>query len=386
MVMSKKRKILFITERRADYSRLKPIMKAVHRSKKLQLQLVVTGMHLLKSFGETVNIIKKDGFKIDAILPTFSEDDEDTGASMVTAMGRALIGMPKIFNRLKPDIIFSGFDIGANFAAAITGMHMNIHVSHIQGGEVSGTIDEVIRHGITKFSHIHFPATDKSAKRIIKLGENPKYIFNVGSPSLDTIKATKYLPKQGIFVKYNLDPNKKLIILIQHPVTTEVDQTINQINQTTRAIREINKKYNTQAIAIYSNNDAGGKRIVDQLNQSGIKVLPHIIYEDFLNLMKHADVLVGNSSSGIHEAPSFGLPVVNIGSRQQHRERAKNLVDANHNAKEIFSAIEKALFNSNFIKKARLAKNPYDNGFTAQKVVKILETIKLPPIQKVITY
>jgi len=382
----KKRKILFVTERRADYSRLKPIMKAVRQSKKLQLQLVVTGMHLLKNFGETINVIRDDGFKIDAVLPTFSKNDEDTGASMAIAMGKAMIGLPEIFNQLKPDVIFSGFDIGANFAAAITGMHMNIHVSHIQGGEVSGTVDEVIRHGITKFAHIHFPATDKSAKRIIKLGENPKYIFNVGSPSLDTIKAMKYLPKQKIFSKYDLNPNKKLIILIQHPVTTEVNEVINQINHSIKAIKNINDRYGTQAIAIYSNNDAGGKRIVNQLEQSGIKVLAHILYEDFLNLLKYAGVIVGNSSTGIHEAPSFGLPTVNIGSRQQLRERGKNVIDADHNSKDIILATEKALFNEKFIKRTKSAKNPYDNGFTAQKVVKILENIKLPPIQKVITY
>ncbi|MEK7507163.1 MAG: UDP-N-acetylglucosamine 2-epimerase [Patescibacteria group bacterium] len=384
--MTNKRKILFITERRADYSRLKPIMKAVRQSEKLRLQLLVTGMHLLKSFGETINVIKNDGFKIDAILPTFSENDEDTGASMVAAMGKALTGMSEIFNKLKPDIIFSGFDIGANFAAAITGMHMNIRVCHIQGGEVSGTIDEVIRHGITKFAHIHFPATAKSAERIIKLGENPAYVFNVGSPSLDTIKTMKYLPKQNIFSEYNLDSNKKLIIFLQHPVTTEVDRTVSQIKQSIKAIQTINKKHVTQAIAIYSNNDAGGKRIIGQLKRSGIKILPHIVYEDFLNLMKWGGVLVGNSSSGIHEAPSFGLPVVNIGTRQQFREKGKNVIDVNHDIKEITAAIEKSLFDAKFIKTAKLARNPYDNGETAKKVVKILETIELPPIQKVITY
>ena len=218
--MSKKRKILFITERRADYSRLKPIMKAAQNSKKLEPFLLVTGIHLLKHFGETKKVIEKDGLKIDAVLPIFSENDKDDGAAMVKGMGRALMGMPDIFDKLKPDIIFSGFDIGANFAAAITGMHMNIHVCHIQGGEVSGTVDEVIRHGITKFAHIHFPATEKSARRIIRLGEDPKYVFNVGSPSLDTIKMTNYLPKKEIYKKYNLDPAKKLIIFIQHPVTT----------------------------------------------------------------------------------------------------------------------------------------------------------------------
>jgi len=386
MPISKKRKILFITERRADYSRLKPIMKAVKKSKKLKPLLLVTGIHLLKHFGETKKVIERDGLKIDAVLPMFSEKDEDSGASMVKGMGRAILGMADIFSRLKPDIIFSGFDIGANFAAAITGMHMNIHVCHIQGGEVSGTVDEVIRHGITKFAHVHFPATAKSARRIIKLGENPNYVFNVGSPSLDTIKSISYAAKEEIFKKYGLDPGKKLIIFIQHPVTTEVDLVVKQINLSIKSIGAVNKKYGTQVIAVYTNNDAGGRRIISELKKSGIKVLPHIVYEDFLNLMKRADVLVGNSSSGIHEAPSFGLPVVNIGSRQQFRERGRNVIDAGHNISEIKRAIEKALFDKNFIKTARSAKNPYDNGFTAQKVVKILETIKLPPIQKVITY
>ena len=371
----KKRKILFVTERRADYSRLKPIMKAMQKSKKLEPLLLVTGIHLLKHFGETKKVIEQDGLKIDAVLPIFSENDEDNGASMVKGMGRALVGMADIFSKLRPDIIFSGFDIGANFAAAITGMHMNIHVCHIQGGEVSGTVDEVIRHGITKFAHIHFPATQKSAQRIIKLGENPKYVFNVGSPSLDTIKSLNYLPKENIFKKYGLDPHKKLIIFIQHPVTTEVGLVEKQIGQSIKAINLINKKHDTQAIATYTNNDAGGRRIIRALNNSNIKVLPHIVYENFLNLMKHADVLVGNSSSGIHEAPSFGLPTVNIGSRQQLRERGKNIIDTVCNEKEIVSAIEKALFDKKFIKTARSAKNPYDNGFTAQKVVKILENI-----------
>lgn len=384
--MSKKRKILFITERRADYSRLKPIMKAVQKSNKLKPLLLVTGIHLLKHFGETKKVIEKDGLKIDAVLPIFSENDEDSGASMVKGMGRALLGMADIFNKLKPDIIFSGFDIGANFAAAITGMHMNIHVCHIQGGEASGTVDEVIRHGITKFAHIHFPATEKSAQRIIKLGENPKYVFNVGSPSLDTIKKMNYLPKEEIYQKYNLNPAKKLIIFIQHPVTTEVGSVIKQISQSIKAMHSIVKKYDAQTLAIYTNNDAGGRKIIQELNKSDIKVLPHIVYEDFLNLMKWADALVGNSSSGIHEAPSFGLPVINIGTRQQYRERAINVIDVGYNSKDITSATEKALFDTKFIKKVKSDKNPYDNGFTAQKVVKILEKIKLPPIQKVITY
>lgn len=381
-----KRKILFVTERRADYSRLKPIMKAIQNSPKLELQLVVTGMHLLKKFGETKKNIIEDGFKIDKVVPIFTENDNDDGASMTRGMGKALIAFAQVFPKLKPDIIFSGFDIGANFAAAITGMHLNITVAHIQGGEVSGTVDEVIRHAITKFSHIHFAATKKSAQRIIKLGEDPKYVFNVGSPSLDTIHNIDYHSKKNLAKKYNFDPSKPLIIILQHPVTTEVDKVMSQIKETIDAVKEINDKFNTQALAVYSNNDAGGGRIVEYIKKTGILSYPHIAYEDFLRLMKVASVLVGNSSAGIHEAPSLKLPTVNVGTREQFRERGKNIIDAGYDKDKIIKAIKKCLFDKKFIAKVQKGINPYDGGDTAKKVIKILETLTLPPIQKMITY
>lgn len=381
-----KRKILFITERRADYSRLKPIMKLVQKSPKLEMQLVVTGMHLLKKFGETKKVIIKDGFRIDKTISMFEENDKDDGASMVKGMGKALTAFSEVFPKLKPDIIFSGFDIGANFAAAITGMHINTIVAHIQGGEVSGTVDEVIRHGMTKFAHIHFAATEQSRRRIIKLGEDPKYVFNVGSPSLDTIHNIDYPDKETLAKKYNFDASKPLIIVLQHPVTTEVDQVEKQIKETIDAVREVNKKHGTQALAVYSNNDAGGKKIVSYIEKSGIKSYPHIPYEDFLRLMRVASVLVGNSSAGIHEAPSLKLPTVNIGTREQFREKGVNTVDVDYDKKQIIEAIEKCLFDKKFIRKVQNGKNPYDGGNTAEKVVKILETLELPPIQKVITY
>lgn len=383
---NKKRKILFVTERRTDYSRLKSIMKAVQKSKKLELQLLVTGIHLLKDFGETKKYIEKDGFKIDAILPMFSDNDIDDGSSMVKGLSNVLAGMPSIFKKLKPDILFAGFDIGANFASAITAMHLNIHVAHHEGGERSGTIDEVIRHAITKFSHLHFACSDESVKRIIKLGEDPKYVFNVGVPSIQTIKEIEYWDKSKIFKKYDLDKDKKLIIFLQHSVTTEVDSVEDQIRESAKAIKDVINNNKVQAIAIYPNNDAGGRRIVKFLNQSGIRVFPHIDRDDFFRLMKVANILVGNSSSGIHETPTFGLPTVNIGTRQQFRERGANVIDANYEAKDIKIAIEKALFEQKFIQKCKKSKNPYDQGDSAKKIVKILEEIELPPIQKVILY
>jgi UDP-N-acetylglucosamine 2-epimerase (non-hydrolysing)/GDP/UDP-N,N'-diacetylbacillosamine 2-epimerase (hydrolysing) len=383
---NKKRKILFVNERRADYSRLKPIMRAVQKSKKLKLQLLVTGMHLLEDFGGTGKIIENDGFEIDAILPMFGKKDKDDGTSMVRGMGKALVGMARIFPRLKPDVIFCGFDLGAHLAAAITGAHLNIPVAHLQGGEVSGTIDEIIRHACTKFSHMHFAATDKSAERIIKLGEDSKYVFNVGSPSLNTIRSIDYFSKEKICQKYGLDHQKKLAILLHHSVTTEVDKVEWQIKTSIEAVKLAAKKYDLEVLAIYSNNDAGGRRIVQSLKKAKIKVFPHIVNEDFLRLLKVADVLIGNSSAGIHEGPSFGLPTVNIGTRQQLRERGQNVIDVINEKKEILKAIEKALLDKEFIALVKQGKNPYDNGDTAQKIVEILENIELPPIQKVIAY
>lgn len=381
-----KRKILFISERRADYSRLKSIMEKVKKSDKLEMQLIITGTHLLKEFGETKRDIQHDGFNIDAVIEMFKENDRNDGAGMAKGMGRVLFRMPEVLRKLSPTIVFCGFDIGANFAAAICAMHMNIHVSHIQGGEVSGTIDEIIRHALTKFAHIHFAATENSRQRIIRLGENPNYTFNVGSPSVDTINNLNYYTRERIFSKYGLDPNKKLIILLQHPVTTEVDQVFEQISQSIAAIHAINRRHKTQSIAIYSNNDAGGRLIVKKLKSSGIKVFPHIVFEDFLRLLKVAGVLVGNSSAGIHEAPSFGLPVVNIGSRQQFRERGINVIDVDSKKADIMKNIEISLFDRDYIRKVKKGKNPYDGGSTAERIVKILEEIKLPPIQKVINY
>lgn len=382
----KKRRILFVTERRADYSRLKPIMKGVQKSKKLKLMLVLTGAHLLKNFGKTKKIVEADGFKIDASFLMFKENAKDDGPSMVKAMARALDQMAEVFPKLKPDIVFCGFDLGAHLAAAITAMHLNIHVAHIQGGERSGTIDEVLRHACTKFAHLHFVATEESKKRVIRLGEDSKYVFLVGSPSLDTIKSINYPNKKEICDKYNLDPNKKLIIFLQHPVTTEVNEVAQQIKNSIEALKTVKSKYGAEILAVYSNHDAGGKRIVSSLKKSGIKVFPHVVYEDFLRLLSVADALVGNSSTGIHEAPSFGLPTVNIGTRQQLRERGINIIDVPNKQRAIEKAIKKALTDNEFIEKVKKGKNPYEHGDTAKQVVKILETIKLPPIQKVITY
>ena len=282
--MQKKRKVLFVTERRADYSRLKPIMRRVQKSKMLKLQLVVTGQHLLRSFGETKKVIERDGFSINAKFSVFRAADKDDGATMSRALGQYILKLTDAIEILKPDIIFCGFDLDAHLAAAIVGMHLNIPVAHIQGGERSGTIDEVLRHATTKFSHIHFVATKESRERVIKLGEDPRYVFLVGSPSLDTINHISYPSRSAIYKKYGLDSAKKLIVFSQHPVTTEVESVEKDIVASILGVRRAASSANAQVLAIYANNDAGGKRIVQRLKTSGFVVYPHVVYEDYLRL------------------------------------------------------------------------------------------------------
>ena len=215
---------------------------------------------------------------------------------------------------------------------------------------------------------MHFVATKESRERIIKLGEDPEYIFLVGSPSIDSIKNISYPSRKEIMEKYKLDPRKPLVLFSQHPVTTEIGLVTKQIRESIKALSYLRKKHKIQILAIYSNNDAGGKRIVKELKNSDFLVFPHIVFEDYLRLMKVADVLIGNSSAGIHEAPSFGLPTVNIGSRQQYRERGVNIVDVPCDSALILKAIEKCLFDKKFRIKVKKGKNPYDFGNAAEKL------------------
>lgn len=380
------RVVLFVTERRADYSRLKPIMKLVQKSPKLELRLVMTGLHLFKEFGETRKVIERDGFRVDAAFPVYRKGDRDDGATMLRAFAQFVRLLTTIVEKIRPAIVFCGFDLGAHLAAAIVGAHLNIPVAHIQGGERSGTIDEMLRHATTKFAHLHFVATRESRERLVRMGEDPRYVFLVGSPSLDTIRHISYPPRPVIFKKYGLDPKKKLIVFSQHPVTTEVDDVIRQIRASIRALKVAAQKHQAQVLAIYSNNDAGGKRIVAELKKSGFAVFAHIPYEDYLRLLRHAAVLVGNSSAAIHEAPSFGLPAVNIGTRQHLRERGRNIIDVPYAQEAIERAVIRALTDKKLIAKIQRDKNPYDHGDTAKKIVRILETVKLPPVQKMLTY
>ena len=288
----KKRKVAVTTGTRAEYGILRPILDGIKISKKLELILIVTGSHFSKKHGLTVNEIKKNGYKIHAkidMVPKINSEFEST-----KILGNAIVSFSKIFEKLKPDINVILGDRDEMLASAIAAYHMNIPNAHIHGGDKSGGLDEYTRHAITKLSNIHFAATKKSAKRIRQMGEKFGFIFHTGSPSIDEILKNKITKKAELEKKYKIKITGNEILLLQHPVTTELGETDIQIIETLNAVVKLKKR---------------------------------TIIIGYLSFLKNCGVLVGNSSSGIIEASFFKKPVVNIGIRQQFREKGPNVID-----------------------------------------------------------
>ena len=374
------RKVFILVERRADYSRYKPILEKLKADPFFETYLVVTGICLLENHGKDISYIENDGFEINATIPMFDLETEDSGGEMVRSMARVLSGVVTELEKAKPDVVLSGFDIGGNFAVTVAAAHMNIPVAHIQGGEVTGSIDESIRHAMSKFSHIHFPATEDARNRLIKIGENPEDIYVVGCPSIDVLVNTPYVDKAVLEAKYNLDFSKPFVIMIQHPVTTEMKSSLDQIKETIDVI----KRMDIQALVLLPNNDAGHSKIIEEIKNSGIKWYPSLSTIDFINIYRNAWALVGNSSSGIHETPTFKIPAVNIGNRQMGRERAANVIDVPNNANAIEAGINKALFDEEFKAFVKTLENPYGIGNSSEQIVKLLKEVSFEgKIQKV---
>lgn len=371
--MMSKRKILLITERRADYSRFKPILKLINKSKYLGYILVVTGTHLLKNHGKTINEIKKDKFRIDYKIKSFSSSKADDGESMVVAIGNVLKKISLVIKKSKPDIILTGFDIGANFALTVAGAHLNVPVAHIQGGEVTGSIDESLRHSMSKFSNYHLVANLDAKKRLIRMGEQKNKIFIVGCPSLDALFQEPVISDKEIKKRFKIDCNKLFFIVIQHPVTTEHKLSKNQIIETIQAI----KKIKAQALFILPNNDSGHLDIINEIRKNNLNWSESLSLSEYRSLLMKASILIGNSSSGIHEAASFRLPVINIGSRQNGRLQPKNVVNVDYNRKNILNKIKFCLNNLKYINSLKKLQNPYGDGNSAYKIIKVLKEINL---------
>ena len=378
------KKVSITTGTRSEYGLLRPIIKKISQNKKLKLYLIVAGMHLSKKYGMTVNEIKNDGFKISATVNMVPKND--SAFNMSDALGKGIRDFSKIFQKIEPNINLILGDRDEAFASAIAASHMNIPNAHIHGGDKSRAgIDEYNRHAITKLSNIHFAATKKSANRILRMGENSQNIFHTGSPSIDEVVNNKITKIDELKKKYGNEIIDNEILLVQHSVTTEIDDAENQINQTLKAITKLQKN----TIIIGANIDSGNQIIHKKIKQiinkhDFIHFYPTLPRNDFLGLLQNCKVLVGNSSSGIIEASFFKKPVVNIGIRQKFREKGPNVIDVKQfTHKSICNAIENAL-QSKTLKQSSI----YGQGHAAKKIIKHLEEIKLNTklLQKQITY
>lgn len=368
------RKILVVTGTRAEYGLLYWTMKAIQEDKDLKLQLIVTGSHLSKEYGYTVEQIKKDGFKIDEEIDMLI--DSNKKSAIAKSMGLELIQMAQAFDRLSPDILLILGDRYEIFIAATCAMMMNIPIAHMNGGEsTEGAIDEQIRHAITKMAHIHFTGAEFYKERVIKMGEEPWRVHNVGQAGIENIKRLKLLNKNELEKELRLKFNKKVFLITYHPVTLEKSRSIEeQMDNLINAISDFEAKY----IFTYPNADYGSKIIIDKISEfkkknSDVYVFNNLGQVKYLSLLKYADVMIGNSSSGIIEAPSFKLPVVNIGDRQKGRLRNENIIDTGYTKKEIKEAIEKALYDEKYKDNLHNMVNLYGNGETSKKIVHILK-------------
>jgi len=371
------KRICVVTGTRSEYGILRLLLKKILKSKKLELILVVTGMHLLKKFGNTISQIIEDKIPISKKIPMYIEND-DNEMNLGKAVGNVIKTFTEVFFELKPDLLLILGDRYEPFAAVIAASTLSIPIAHIHGGDnvFRGQIDEQIRHAITKFAHIHFPATQKSAKRIELMGEEKWRIHMVGSPSIDMIYQEKLLNKLEICKKFNLDSKKPLILCIQHPYVFESKQAGDQMRNTLNILKEMG----LQTIIVYPNNDPGFELIIKEIETSrkynNFKIYKNLDRTDYLSLLKNSNLLIGNSSSGIIETPIFKLSTINIGDRNRGRETAENVINIPSNYRKIKEAVKLAL-SDDFKKSCEKAKNPYGDGNASERIVKILENLKI---------
>lgn len=364
------RKILYISGTRADFGLMRNTLREINRDTYMSLDVIATGMHLMDEFGNSVKEIEEEDFNLHIIDQTFKDDSRE---SMAIFVGELISKLTPAISKIDPDIILLLGDRGEMLAGAIVGSYLQIPIAHVHGGDVSSTVDDVVRHAITKMSNIHLAATEKSASRILQMGESEDCVFTVGAPGLDSIiNDVKSIDIDKIKDNYNI--TKDFAIVLQHPVSLEVDESKKQIRETLDAVL----KTDLDVILIYPNADAGGRAMIEVIDgfRDRIKTYRNIPHDDFIGLLSIASVLIGNSSSGIIESSSFKLPVVNIGSRQDGREKSTNVIDADYDSEEILAAIETAR-SGEFIESLEDCTNPYGDGNAYRNISGILRDIEL---------
>jgi GDP/UDP-N,N'-diacetylbacillosamine 2-epimerase (hydrolysing) len=368
------RKICIITGSRAEYGLLTPLLLALKNDPAFDLQLLVTGMHLSPEFGNTYKEIESAGFIISETVDMLLSSDTDT--AIVKSMGLGMIGYADALDRLKPDWVVILGDRFEVFAAATAAYMKKIPIAHLHGGEItSGATDEALRHSITKMSTLHFTSTEEYRKRVLQLGEDEDAVFNVGAIGLDNIRDLPLLQKQDLQTSLNISLNNELILVTFHPVTLEHFSSKDQIRELLEALDDFAKG---QVIFTMPNADAGGRVIRNMINQYVQGHSDKAVAFDslgqikYLSLMRYSSVILGNSSSGIIEAPSFGIPTINVGDRQKGRVAAESVIHCAPQKPAIVEALHKA-FDAGFKEFCQQVRNPYGNGGTTEKIISIIK-------------
>ena len=378
--MSKKRKICVVVTARPSYSRIKTALQAIKNHPDLELQLVIAASALLDRYGSAVKVIENDGFEIAAKVFNVLEGENLAAAAKTTGIG--ILELSSVFENIKPDIVVTIADRFETMATAIAASYMNIPLAHIQGGEVTGNIDEKVRHAITKLSDYHLVASQSAYDRVVKLGENKAFVYNTGCPSIDLAQEVLENPSFDfdVFEKYGgtgkkQDLSNGYLVVMQHPVTTEHEQSREHIDITLKAIHELNKPI----LWFWPNVDAGadgtskGIRVFrENADTSNFHFFKNMEPQDFLRLLKNAECLIGNSSVGIRECAFLGVPVVNIGSRQAGRDRGANVMDVDYNKEQIKEAILTQIKNGHQQKDSI-----YGDGTAGKKIADLLASVPL---------
>lgn len=390
LTMATKRKILAVTGARSEYDILFPVLEKLQHDPDFELMVLVTGAHLSERYGNTVQLIEKDGFKIIARVKNLEERDDKVGR--VIGLGKQIPAFAEVFETVKPDVILVVGDREEAISVSLTGAYMDIPVAHLAGGDIAkdGNIDNSVRYATSKFAHIHFTLLEQHNQTLLKLGEDAWRIFHVGNPALDRFLSTPKLTTEQISNNIGFDIHEKpYLVLIQHPIITDVANEGKNIRETLDAIVESGYP----CLINYPNSDAGNFAIIEAYNEYVKKYPQLFLFKNldrlnYVNILRNASCLLGNSSSGIIEAPSFGLPVVNIGSRQRGRVHAENVIFTGNDKSEILAALKRSMTDQEYRTKLKSIVNPYGDGNSAGKMVEVLRRIELNDalIHKNITY
>jgi UDP-N-acetylglucosamine 2-epimerase (non-hydrolysing)/GDP/UDP-N,N'-diacetylbacillosamine 2-epimerase (hydrolysing) len=383
-----KRVVAVFTGNRAEYGLQLPILRAIDEHPDLEYRLIVSGAHLDANFGRTLAEIEADGFKVHSEVKI--DLDADTLHATAKAIGTGVVSMSEALEKIRPDMLVVYADRFEGFAAIIAGTQMNVPTAHIEGGDVTegGALDDSVRHAMTKLAHLHFTTNSQATNRVLALGEEPWRVHTAGFPAIDLIMRGDYAKPDEIIERLNLDLSRSIVLFTQHSVTTEFDQADAQLAPSLVALSRLAAR-GVQVIATYPNNDAGGRRIITALeawakdSDKNIQLhrsLGRYLYHGVLALARDTQrrvVCAGNSSSGIKETPAFGCPAVNIGSRQDGRLRAANVIDVRYDADTIEAAIDRALHDEKFRAICATAENPYGIGHAGKKIAAVLAEVPL---------